>query len=165
MTREIPLTRGFVAVVDDEDYERAAAAGRWYPTPPRGLRVYAQMGVRKADGRRTTQKLHTFLTGWPEVDHIDGDGLNNTRTNLRPATRSQNNGNARRRLNISGYKGVSWQKRDRIWYARIQLHGQKRYLGGFKTAEDAARAYDAAALEVFGAFARTNFPISREASS
>lgn len=156
----VPLTQGYCALVDDADFDRVMAAGPWQATPSRGGRVYAQRHVRRRDGRKTSQKLHTFLTGWPEVDHRNGDGLNNRRENLRRVSRTQNNANARlRKDSTSGFKGVSWQKRDRTWYARIVVSGQRRFLGCFRTAEEAARAYDAAARELFGEFARPNFPM------
>ena len=157
--KQILLSRGLVALVDDAGYERVMAAGPWYPTPPRNGRTYAQRGVRKLNGKRTTQKLHMFLTGWPQTDHRNGNGLDNQRRNLRPATRAQNNANARRRTdNTSGFKGVSWNKRYSRWYARIHTDGRYRFLGSFTDPEAAARVYDAAAAELFGEFARPNFP-------
>lgn len=157
--REIPLSNGLVASVSDKDYERVISAGPWHATKPRGGRVYAQRSIRRADGRRTTQKLHMFLTGWPQTDHHDGNGLNNTRTNLRDATRTQNNANARRRAdNTSGFKGVSWDSRISRWYARIHINGERRWLGYFADARSAALAYDSAARELFGEFARLNLP-------
>lgn len=162
--REIPLTGGFVAIVDEADYAAVMAAGPWHATPPRGGRVYAQRHVRGARRQKTTQKLHTFLTGWSEVDHRDRDGLNNRRSNLREATRTQNNANMRLRSDsTSGYKGVSWLTRERLWCARIHVHGRRIHLGGYHTAEDAALAYDRAAREHFGEFARVNFPDHNDA--
>lgn len=158
--KTVPLSNGLAALVDDEDYEHVVAAGPWHATKPRGGRVYAQRSVRRPDGRRTTQKLHMYLTGWPETDHWDRNGLNNRRTNLRLATRGQNNANTRLRSDsTSGFKGVAWHKRSRYWYARIRVGGQTRFLGCFPTPEDAARAYDQAALEAYGSFARLNFPL------
>jgi hypothetical protein len=100
------------------------------------------------------------LTGWPLTDHINGDGLDNRRTNLRQATPTQNNANCGiRGHNTSGYKGVSLRPdRGNRWRATIRIHGLQYFLGLFDDVEDAARAYDAAALELFGDFARLNFP-------
>jgi hypothetical protein len=154
-TLSIPLTRGLSALVDASDYAAVMAAGPWQTNPDHGRRPYAQRNVR-ASGRHTTQSLHTFLTGWPLVDHINGDGLDNRRVNLREATRAENNRNrGLNRNNRSGYKGVAPTKSGR-WSARIKAHGTDRSLGTFATAEAAARAYDDAARELFGEFARPN---------
>lgn len=156
--REIPLGRGLVALVDDADYDRVMAAGPWCARRS-GPRTYAQHHVRRAGRRAATESLHTFLTGWPYIDHRNGDGLDNQRRNLRPATGTQNNANTRRRTdNTSGFKGVSWRPDANRWHARVQSGRKLRHLGYFDTAEAAARAYDAAARELFGEFARPNFP-------
>ena len=103
-------------------------------------------------------KMHTFLTGWPQVDHINGDGLDNRRCNLRPATSAQNNANARRvRTSRSPYKGVERESSGK-WRARICPHGQRINLGLYGTAEEAAHAYDSAAREIYGEFAYLNLP-------
>lgn len=159
MTAKVILSSGLVALVDESAFEQVVAAGPWHATPPRGGRVYAQRSVRRGDGRRTTQKLHSFLTGWAQVDHRNGDGLDNQRSNLREATRTQNNANSRRRTdNTSGFKGVTLDARIGRWNARIHVNGRRRSLGYFATAEQAAVAYDSAAREIFGEFARPNYP-------
>ncbi len=157
----VPLTRGVRALVDLDDYERVVAAGPWFAHPD-GRTTYAVRHVRVRRGFHTTEKMHKFLTGWPMTDHRNGDGLDNRRANLRPATRSQNNANAQKRSNNkSGFKGVHWDGRK--WQAGIRLDGRQRYLGRFDLVEDAARAYDTAACALFGEFARLNFPPSRSA--
>jgi hypothetical protein len=154
--KQIPLTRGYVALVDDEDYERVMAAGPWCARPDKRT-VYAQRRLPLPGGRQTTQSLHAFLTGWPQVDHNNGDGLDNRKCNLRPATHEQNAANRRlNRNSTSGYKGVT-RVRGR-WLAQIQASKKHRHLGYFDSPEDAARAYDRAARELFGAYARPNFP-------
>jgi len=159
VAKAIPLTRGLVVLVDDEDYEAAIDAGPWWAVG-RGYTFYAERHISRTGTRRTTG-LHTFLTGWPYVDHRNGDGLDNRRANLRQATHAQNMGNRRMaKNNKSGFKGVSWNASRRCWCACIGVAGKVRHLGGFRNAEDAARAYDAAAVAVWGEFARINF--SRE---
>lgn len=166
----IPLTRGYVAVIDDEDARLAvfkwhAAVTRW---PDGTVRlVYARRTVWLPGGKRKHLQLHREVLGvGPEVDvdHGDHDGLNCRRHNLRAASDHQNQGNQRRRAdNTSGFKGVGW-KRDRgCWSARIKRGGRTSHLGYFDSPEAAAKAYDAAARETFGPFAYTNFPITEAA--
>lgn len=157
MTREIPLTQGRVALVDDADYAVVAAVGRWQVATCDG-RLYARHG-----GNRWGIYLHKLLTGWPLVDHVNGDGLDNRRANLRQATASQNGANiAAPSHNTSGFKGVSLYRRTGRWRASLTLAGEHMHLGYFDTAEEAARAYDAAALNAWGDFARLNFPIRED---
>lgn len=157
MSRQVELTRGYRAIVDDEDYE-AVAQHRWHVTIKKRS-TYAARNAPRDGGGYATQRLHTFLTGWPLVDHIDGDGLNNQRSNLRQAGASENNQNARKHAAAySQYKGVSWCKREGRWFAQIQYQHRRRHLGYHASELDAARAYDVAARELFGEFARPNFP-------
>lgn len=144
--KEVPLSLGLVALVDDADYAAVMAAGDWSARPS-GRTVYAQRRVIHDGGYATTQQLHTFLTGWPYVDHRNGDGLDNQRANLRQSSHGQNMG-----------KGVTQRKRDGRFQAQIQANRVHHHLGYFDTAEAAALAYDGAAREAFGAFARLNFP-------
>jgi len=124
---------------------------------------YAHRGVRKPEGKWTTVKLHQVIArrmgivGAP--DHIDGNGLNNLRSNLRPASNSQQQAHQGLRANNkSGYKGVHWHKRDLQWQAEITVNGKKRYLGSFEDEIEAAKAYDRAAFAAWGEFAVLNFP-------
>lgn len=114
-------------------------------------------------GRRgQTILMHRLITGaapGQEVDHVNRDGLDNRRANLRVATRSQQIANQDIRLdNTSGYRGVSWRRDSRRWQAQLTVNGKWRGLGCYDDPEDAARAYDAAAREHFGEFAVLNFP-------
>lgn len=157
MTKLIKLTRGYSAVIDEADHAEVAQY-RWHARVDNHV-VYAARNAKKAGGGYSTLRLHTFLTGWSRVDHIDGNGLNNCRSNLRAATALENNQNASKRAAAySQYKGVSWCKRERRWFAQIQHRRQHRHLGYHATEVEAALAYDAAARELFGAFARPNFP-------
>lgn len=155
MVMEIPLSRGQVALVDDADYPAVMAEGKWFALSNGAKTFYAARNAppTKPNGKRRTLTLHHFLTGWDYVDHVNGDGLDNRRSNLRWATHAQNMANQdRRSTNQSGFKGVHPKKRR--WAARIQ----NRYLGTYATPEDAAHAYDEAAIETWGEFARLNFP-------
>lgn len=158
MTREIPLSRGLVALVDDADFDYLIALGPWHVKE--GKRIfYANRNTRRADGHRTTQTMHQLLMGASGIDHANGDGLDNRRANLRPATNSENSRNRRRRTdNTSGYKGVSLHKRIGRWQAYICADGRQTSLGYFDDPTEAALAYDRAAVQTFGEFARLNFP-------
>ena len=156
--KEIHLTKGKVAIVDDTDFE-GLSQWKWHAKLSCGL-WYAARAVTMA-GRKITIRMHRLITNASdgmEVDHIDGDGLNNLRQNLRIVTRNQNRFNSRVRVdNTSGYKGVSLNKRTGRWVAWIGYYGKHKNLGYFATPEMAAQAYDAAARELFGEFARLNF--------
>jgi hypothetical protein len=152
---------GRVALVDDADYELVApyswrVAERIRNGRPSG--PYAHTTYRR-NGRQVGLLMHKLITGWPQTDHRNHDGLDNQRSNLRPASGGQNHGNQRPTLRASSrWKGVSWDRQTRRWRATIRKDGACRHLGRFGSEEDAARAYDAAAREVFGEFACLNFP-------
>ena len=153
--KEIPLSRGLVAMVDDEDFELVASYGKWYAHRD-DTTFYARKNFNRG-GVWSSVRMHGVITGLSYVDHINGNGLDNRRSNLRAATDSQNAMNRGMRSdNTSGFKGVT-QKRSK-WHASLQVNGKRRHLGDFATRIEAARAYDAAALIYFGEFARPNFP-------
>ena len=112
------------------------------------------------DGRRYHGiQMHKLITGYPKTDHKDHNGLNNQRSNLRPATVTQNNANQRPRRGFSSqYKGVFRVKKSGMWRARIGLDYGNHRIGDFVSELQAAYAYDAAAREMFGEYACPNFP-------
>lgn len=153
----IMLTQGKVALVDDEDYDWLSQ-WKWCATRASKNKWYAKRRTKNND-KTPGQSLymHRVLVGTEarEVDHKDGNGLNNQRVNLRPATRMQNGANMRRRSKRM-YHGVT--RTQHAWLARIHVNYRTIHLGSFRTIEQAARAYDAAAKEKFGEFAHLNFP-------
>lgn len=157
--KTIPLTQGFVALVDDADFEAVSQFSWCAHLIGRG--VYVTRGVRNADGKWVTQRLHQFLLpGVSRIDHRDGDGLNNQRENLRPATYKQNiRGFRHKKVGASSkFRGVGLHKRFGKWQAFIGVDYKQIHLGFFADEVDAARAYDSAARKFFGDFASLNFP-------
>lgn len=158
--KEITLTRGFVAMVDDEDYT-ALSAHKWFAKSDHNHTVYA---ARNCHGR--TFRMHRIILNAPSgvlVDHINGNGLDNRRENLRLATPQENSRNRRLRSDsISRFKGVAMVRG--AWRMCIKVEGKVVYRE-FDTETDAAKAYDEWASRYFGQFARLNFPAigSREA--
>lgn len=157
--REIPLTQGYVALVDDEDYEEVSRF-RWYVRVNKQY-AYASRKI-KVGGKWVEVHMHRVLLNAQDgmvVDHIDGNGLNNLKGNLRLATISGNNHNSRiRKDNTSGYKGVHWNSRASKWRAEIRLNGKVKFLGYFDDPIEAAKTRDKAAVELHGEFAKLNFP-------
>jgi len=152
--RYIPLTKGLFAIVDASDYEWLSRY-KWTALVTAG-KTYA---IRSHKGK--TILMHRQIMNPPKgmvVDHIDGHGVNNSRTNLRTCTRQQNLCNTRPRGGRSQYKGVRYDKRRKKWIAEITYKGKKRYLGAFDDELEAAQAYDAKARQLFGPYARLNFP-------
>jgi len=159
--REILLTKGRVALVDDEDFERVNQY-KWRAVLVNN-KLYASGEYRKRDGSVGNRRMHRFILSLPAgriplTDHRDGNGLNNQKSNIRVATSLQNNRNARKRSdNSSGFKGVSLYKPYDKWRATIRVNGVKKHLGYFSNPKDAALAYDKAARKFFGDFALLNF--------
>jgi hypothetical protein len=155
MAREIPLSKGFVAIVDDQDFERFGHV-KWFVVLTRSNQ-YAERG----NGKGGRVKLHRLILDAPPgvlVDHIDGDSLNCTRANLRLCSYTQNNRNRRpNRKCKTGLKGAEALPYGR-YRATIWLGSRRTHLGIFDTDIEAARAYDRAAIEHYGRFARLNYP-------
>jgi transposase-like protein len=163
LAREVPLTQGKVALVDEEDYKRVSRYNWSARTWPGKSLCYAQRFKRRKNGTKTAQSMHDFIMKpprWFEVDHKNGMGLNNRSSNLRCATKAQNGANrGPNRNNTSGYKGVTRSRSKDLppWKAQIQVNGVHYQLGYHETPQDAVRAYDEAARKHFGEFAWTNF--------
>jgi hypothetical protein len=157
--RVIPLSRNRVAIIDPEDFPRV---GRhpWHAQRGRSGRgrFYAAKTVTvRSQEPRLVQvvPMHEFITGFKQADHANRNGLDNRRSNLREASNSQNGANkGLSSLNTSGFKGVSAESKR--WRAEVRVNYKSIYLGSFSCREDAARAYDHAAIRYFGEFACTN---------
>lgn len=158
--KTISLTQGFVALVDDADYERVSAF-KWSASKTKS-NVYGVRKIRTPEGRTTSQLLHRFVMGVtdPEidVDHGDHDGLNCQRSNLRKCVGGENDGNRTKTHGSSQYKGVSWSKDKGKWRACITIE-KTVHLGYFTDETQAALTYDAAARIRFGVMANCNFPL------
>lgn len=155
--KEIQLTQGKVALVDDEDYE-SVNCFLWYARRNK-RKFYALSRTKSLDGKYIPISMHRFILDAPtgkQVDHIDGNGLNNTKVNLRLVNNSENHQNRDAVLGLSKYKGVGWHRRVNKWYAHIKLNGRHMHLGYFDVEEEAARIYDRVALQIF-THARPNF--------
>lgn len=158
--KEIALTRGKVAIVDDDDFKRLGqykwcafpAYGNWYA----GRSIRSNIKNRKQEFVLMHRIIMNAEKGM-QVDHKNGNGLDNRRCNIRFCSKTENQRNKRiLKSNTSGYKGVYLDKRTGKWYAQINVCYKKRRLGLFDTKECAALAYNNAAKELFGEFARLN---------
>jgi hypothetical protein len=156
---EIPLTRGLKALVDDVD---GRLAGFWWYANPRSDGLFYARRDEHHGPKKKAIYLHREVLGVGvglEVDHKNGDTLDCRRENLRPATHQQNSRNVGTKRS---FKGVDFKQNDRRknkpWQARIKIDGRTKFLGYYETPEDAARAYDEAAVVAFGDFAKLNFP-------
>lgn len=152
----IPLGNGQgFALIDDAD--AALVTGYHWHLHRRPNTNYAK--ASRTTGRRQQPYMHVLILGQRGVDHINGDGLDNRRANLRKAGQVLNLANQRPQVGRSSrYKGVSWYVPTRRWRASIKTCGRQRHLGYFDQEADAARAYDRAALDAWGEYARLNFP-------
>lgn len=152
-TMQIELKPGFICTFDDEDADLIGTG--WGLSRTQSGHCYA---IRGRGRGVLMHRLIVGATGRQEVDHRDNNGLNNCRNNLRLCTHSQNIAWSRIPPSLAGFRGVTRRAtRSSRYQAFLKVNQEKRYLGVFTTAEEAAKAYDDAALKQFGEFARLNF--------
>lgn len=151
---QIKMAHGLVALIDKNDVGLVQAYN-WHAHTIKGSN-YVRCHGGMQDGRPLKIYLHRLLlnpSGGQVIDHVDGDGLNNQRSNLRTATVGQNSKNRRlNKNNSSGFKGVHWNKQRGKWQAQIKVNYEMVYLGLHETIEDAKEAYKSASLNLHGAF-------------
>jgi hypothetical protein len=153
--KEIPLTQGQVALIDDEDYELVSQY-HWY-AQKNAHNFYAK--AHRPENHDSIISMHSLIMGakpGQQVDHKNSNACDNRKENLRFCTGSQNKQNQKSYYGTSKYKGISWVKRVSKWEARILVNGKKLFLGLFSDEIEAAKAYNNAAQDYFGEFAKIN---------
>jgi len=160
--RRIPLTQGKYAIVDPDDYFDLAKY-KWQAHRD-CTTFHAARSVRGEDGKRRQVAMARCILEVPEnmiAEHVNRNGLDNRKANLRPATTAQNMRNRAKFVNrayVSRYKGVSRNTGSKPWQAEIYVNWRRIFLGCFRTEVAAAKAYDRAAKKYHGEFAALNFP-------
>lgn len=153
--KEIQLTQGKVALVDDEDFERL---NQWKWRALHNRNTYYAIRNAKKFLLRTIVYMHREIMNVQNdmmIDHADSNGLNNCKSNLRICNNSQNMQNRKKPItNTSGYKGVT--RSGKRWRAYVAVNGIKKYLGTFDNPEQAAQVYEKEAKLSYKEFARTN---------
>jgi len=148
--KEIMLTQGKVALVDDDNYEWLKQF-KWSTYRKRAGLFYAKRGFRQ-NGKREWESMHRrIMKAKPgqQIDHINGNGIDNRKENLRICTQSVNQQNRHIPRGLSMYQGVSWSEQGKKWQAQITKDRILNHLGYFEKEEDAARAYNRKALELY----------------
>lgn len=159
--KEIKLTQGCVAFVDDEDYEKVNQY-KWQASKKRNENTIYARGLIRVNGETQKVSMHRYIMNLTskdklQIDHINHSGLDNRKSNLRLCTNQQNGMNRRPDRNVSSkYKGVSRAKRDKVWQVQITCKGKQYYLGRFNSGIKAAQAYNEAAIKYHGEFAKLN---------
>jgi len=157
MAIEIRLTQNKVAIIDNEDY-LLISKYKWQAQFQRG--IWYAIATYSKNNRSTTIRMHRLIMNIEsgvQIDHRDGDGLNNCRNNLRICTISQNRANSEKRTPASSkYKGVRFDKKSKKWMVRISCNNIRKYLGSYKTEDEAAMIYNEQAKLLFGEFAKLN---------
>ena len=158
--KQITLSQGQIAIVDDQDFEELSKYN-WFPQ--KGCNTVYAVRNSTVNGKAKTISMHRHVLGITDgnthCDHINGNGIDNRRENLRPCTRSENHKNkVLYKSNATGFKGVSLHKVTGRFQSSICVDGTQKYLGLYENAISAAHAYDEAAKQLHGEFARLNFP-------
>lgn len=158
----IKLNKGYETIVDDKYFD-ILNKRKWFINYSNGVPRYAAFTFRKNKNNyctlmhRMIMELEGYKIKGKQIDHINGNGLDNRLENLRLASHSENQRNSKlRKDNTSGYKGVVWNKRDKVWFALLRIGKKRLNLGSFDNKIDAAKAYNEAAIKYYGEFANLN---------
>lgn len=159
--RRIALSRGKYAIVDPEDFDKLSKY-KWYVAKSRNTFYATRTGKRQKGQRQKYCPMHREIIHIPDgmvCDHINGNGLDNRKANLRAVTPAQNiwNTGKSKAKSHSRFKGPAWDKNDKRWEVRISVNCKRIYIGRFKDQIEAAKAYDKAAIKYHGQYAGINF--------
>ena len=159
-SKKIPLTQEKLAIVSYWWYAFLVQF-KWFAWKSTNNEYYVRMNGPTINGKRSTIYMHNFVSHIKRPDHKNRNGLDNTESNLRPSTPSQNGANRRVKNNgHSKYLGVSWNNNNKKWVVAIRKDGKGHCLGSFINENEAGKAYDKKAIEFHGEYANLNFPIN-----